>query len=121
MRRSLLIVTRAGHLRAALKPLRAAGLRVLEARTGLSALLLCACRPVDLAVVDTEAPGMDWRTLLAKLSGAFPALPVLTVTSRDDAAALAERIREALDAAAPRKQPAVEGAVGASSAGRRSA
>lgn len=121
MRRTLLIVTRAGRLRAALRALCGPGLRVLEARTGLSALLLCACRPVDLAVLDTEAPGMDPPTLLAKLSGAFPALPILTVTSRDGAATLAERIREALDAAAPRKQPAVESAIGAGSAERRPA
>ncbi len=108
MRRTLLVVTRPANLNAALRRFRGPGLRVLEAQTGLAALLLCACRPVDLAVMDMEAPGMDWPKLVGKLSAAFPALPVLGITSRDDAAELSERIREALDAPARRKQPAAE-------------
>ncbi len=108
MRRTLLVVTRPANLNAALRTFRGPRLRILEAQTGLAALLLCACRQVDLAIMDMEAPGMDWPKLIGKLSAAFPALPVLGITSRDDTAALSARIREALESPATRKQPGAE-------------
>jgi CheY-like chemotaxis protein len=104
MRRTLLALTPSAKLRAALQPLRRTGVRVLEARTGIAALWLCASRPVDLAVLNFEEPGMDWPKLVEKLSSAFPGLPVVAMTERDEPADVTDRIHEAL-AAAPRKQP----------------
>jgi CheY-like chemotaxis protein len=121
MSHTLLTLTSTANLRTALKPLRGAGLRVLQARTGLAALLLCACRPVDVAVMNLEEPGMDWPKLREKLFAAFPGLPVVAITERDEPELLAQRIRETIDAAAPRKHPATQQASGTGSVHRRRA
>jgi CheY-like chemotaxis protein len=121
MSHTLLALTSTANLRAALKPLRGSGLRVLQARTGLAALLLCACRPVDVAVVNLEEPGMDWPKLREKLFAAFPGLPVVAITERDEPELLAQRIRETIKAAAPRKHPTTEHGSGTGSAYQRQA
>jgi DNA-binding NarL/FixJ family response regulator len=121
MTHTLLALTGTANLRAALKPLRGSGLRVLQARTGLAALLLCACRPVDVAVMNLEEPGMDWPRVREKLCAAFPGLPVVAMTERDEPELLAQRIRETIEAVAPRKHPLAEHASAAGSAHRRSA
>ncbi|HVX67493.1 MAG TPA: hypothetical protein VHA11_12860 [Bryobacteraceae bacterium] len=121
MTHTLLALTSTTNLKTALKPLRSAGLRVLQARSGLAALLLCALRPVDVAVVNLEEPGMDWPKLREKIFAAFPGLPVVAITERDEPELLARRIRETIESAAPRKQVTTEQASSAGSAYERPA
>jgi CheY-like chemotaxis protein len=105
MIRTVLVVSQDPAIRCALKELRGPELRLVETATGLGALFLCAFEAVDLLVVDPAAAGMQWPGLLEKVTFAFPQMPVLSAEAGEEAAALRQRIREALASAVRRKQP----------------
>lgn len=105
MRRTLVFVSRDAKVRSALKSLRGPELAVAETESGLGALFTCAARPVDLLVIDIDTQGMHWPTLVEKLSTAFPALAILTVSAKRDREALPALVRERLDHTATRKEP----------------
>jgi CheY-like chemotaxis protein len=66
--------------------LRAAGLCVLEAEDGRSALETAGHwnAPIDLLVTDVEMPHLDGPTLADKLVHQRPGLPVLFVSAREE-------------------------------------
>jgi DNA-binding NarL/FixJ family response regulator len=105
MRRTVVLVSRDAKVRSALKSLRGPELAVAETASGLGALFTCAARPVDLLVIDVETPGMHWPTLLEKLSTAFPALAILTLSGRRDGETLLTVVNERLESAVSRKEP----------------
>ena len=106
MRRTVLVVSQNPKVRSAMRSLRGADMRLLDADSGLGALFICASQRVDLLVIDVETPGMDWPMLVEKLSTAFPAMPVVSMPGRRDANSLATLVLEALDSAPGKKQPA---------------
>lgn len=103
--------------------LRAEGFRVVAVSGGLEALALCACREVDLMLVDLALVRISAEELICTLRDRFPALPIIGVSSDPartrpaglmdllvkplDPAAVAASVRRAL-ACAPKKQPGVE-------------
>lgn len=103
--------------------LRAEGFRVLSVSGGLEALALCACRAVDLVLVELELVRVSAEALVATLRDRFPALPIVGLCGDParprpagladvlpkplDPAALAACVRRTL-ACAPRKQPGIE-------------
>ena len=105
MRRTVVVVSKDPKVHSVLKTLRSPSLRLLEAPTGLGALFLCASQPVDSLVIDPDTPGMDWPRLTEKLAQTFPALPVVTLAAGQDESRLAQRLQNALESTASRKQP----------------
>jgi CheY-like chemotaxis protein len=79
--RTVLVVSPRAKIRAAARGLARPSLAVLEATTGLGALVVCAAHAVDLVLLDETAPGMDAPRLIQKLSDAFPDLAVEAVSA----------------------------------------
>jgi len=79
--------------------------RVLEARDGLQALSVCACRAVDLLLIANDLPGIGANALAQKLALPFPGTPVLELRESEEGGALRERIRQALGDAGGRRPP----------------
>jgi CheY-like chemotaxis protein len=106
MKRTVVVVSKDQKVHSVVKTLRSPSLRLLEAPSGLGALFLCASQPVDSLVIDLDTPGMDWPRLMEKLTQTFPALPVVTLAAGGDEGALTQRLHDAFDSGASRKQPA---------------
>ncbi|MEK7408604.1 MAG: response regulator [Acidobacteriota bacterium] len=103
--KSILVVDDERRSRSLLKSaLRERGYRVLGAASGLEALAVCACRPIDLLLAKPEMPGIDGRQLAEALARPFPGLPVLYFR-QPDAATLIRDVEEALAAPPPKKEP----------------
>ncbi|MGD0199569.1 MAG: response regulator [Bryobacteraceae bacterium] len=115
--RTVLIVSPDRRVRSALKSLGRPDLRILEAASGLAALVICASVPADLVAIDRSVPDMDTLRLIEKLSGAFPDMPVMTFPAGDTTATVRENLTALLESAVCRKQPAL--AYAAPSAVRR--
>ena len=119
-RRTILIADPKPEIRQFVKnALRGEEWRVIEARGGLEALCVCACRPVDLLLIAKDLPGIDGVRVVEKLSHPFPTLRVLYLGGGEDAIGkpldaddLRERIGRALESATIRKSPANEAASG---------
>ncbi len=56
------------------------GYKVLKAADGLDGLEMINNNIIDLAIVDVKMPRMDGITLLSKINGNFPDLPVIIMT-----------------------------------------
>jgi PAS domain S-box-containing protein len=74
--------------------LEAIGHRVTPVRTPAEALALARARPCpyDLLITDYDMPGMSGTQLARRVAEAAPALPVLLVSGREDAAAAAAHL-----------------------------
>jgi DNA-binding response OmpR family regulator len=64
--------------------LRAHGFEVLSALDGITGTDLALSEPVDLVVLDMMLPGRGGLDVLARVSAAKPALPVIVLTARGD-------------------------------------
>jgi CheY-like chemotaxis protein len=105
MSRTVVVVSKDPKVHLLLKSMRGPELRVVEAASGLVALFVCASQAVDALVIDLDTPGMEWPRLVEKLSQAFPALPVITLSATQAEGELAAKLDDAFAAAAQRKQP----------------
>lgn len=94
---TVLVVGRRAARSAARASLEEAAYRVLEARDGLQALCVCACRPVDLLLIDNDLPGIGAGALAQKIALPFPDTPVLPLEEKEAGESLRERVRTALD------------------------
>jgi CheY-like chemotaxis protein len=104
---TVLVVDRRAVVRSSVRDsLEVAEYRVLEARDGLQALCVCACRPVDLLLIASDLPGIGAGALAQKLALPFPDTPVLSLEEKEEAETLRQRVRTALDART-RRRPAV--------------
>jgi len=67
--------------------LSSAGYRVLTALGGLEALEIMDSKPVDLALIDINMPGMDGYTLIKKIreDSIFGEVPVIIITTETEA------------------------------------
>lgn len=106
----LVVDPRAGVRSSVRDSLQQAEYRVLEARDGLQALCVCACRPVDLLLISADLPGIGAGALAQKLALPFPDTPVLPLDDKEEGETLRERIRIALDARTPRRPVAAHAA-----------
>lgn len=112
--------------------LRAEGFRVVGVPGGLEAMALCACREVDLVLVELGLARVGAEAVVSALRDRFPTLPVVGLCGDParprpaglvdilpkplDAASLVASVRRAL-ACAPRKQPGIETPAGRRQAG----
>ena len=104
--KSVLVADDGRRSRSLLKSvLRERGYRVFGAASGLEALAVCACHPIDLLLAKPGMPGIGGRQLAEALARRFPALPVVYL-GQSDAAALLGEVEEALAAPPPKKGPA---------------
>lgn len=60
--------------------LRAAGWRVWEAASALEALLICACRPVDLVLTEMELGRISGEELARRIAERFPEAVVVAMS-----------------------------------------
>ncbi len=82
MERAVLVVDGDRKLRAAVrKILREAGYRVFEAATGLEALVICACRPIDLMLTELALSGIGGIQLAEAVRERFPSVRILGMSA----------------------------------------
>src|SRR5215813_7956254 len=74
--------------------LEAAGYRVTLAEEGVEALARAAEEVYEIAIVDLKMDGMDGITLLEKLLGVYPALPVIILTAHGTIASAVEATKK---------------------------
>jgi two-component system NtrC family response regulator len=70
------------------------GFRVYEASDGEEAIHIARLRPVDVAVVDIQMPGMDGIEVLKKIKKIDPAIEVLIITGNANPESLRSTIVE---------------------------
>ncbi|HVW24459.1 MAG TPA: sigma-54 dependent transcriptional regulator [Polyangiaceae bacterium] len=91
--RVLVVEDEAGARSALEKLLKAANYTVDSAEDGVAALEVAADRPPDVVVTDLTMPRMGGMDLLKKLREQDPDLPVIVVTSLDDASTAIQAMR----------------------------
>src|SRR5437879_523195 len=72
------------------------GHSVIEASSGEEAIELAGSKPVDIVLLDVRMPGRDGLWALAQLQKLYPKLPVVMLSTFDDA----EPIRASLEGGA---------------------
>ncbi len=68
------------------------GYTVVRASSGEDALALCTVESFDLLLLDERMPGVDGLTVLERLEGIRPDLPVVMITKQEDEGLMEEAI-----------------------------
>lgn len=99
--RAVLVVDPDRKVRARVRSvLRAAGYRVFEAASALEALVICACRPIELLLTELELGGISGAELARAVGERFPTVAVVGMGVPESLAAgetMRERLAKPLD------------------------
>ncbi|MGA7156200.1 MAG: response regulator transcription factor [Acidobacteriaceae bacterium] len=82
--RALLVDDEPGIRRALSTTLRELGFEAMEASRGEEALHLAQSRSFDVVLLDLNMPGIGGMETLERLRSAYPRLPILVITVRDE-------------------------------------
>jgi len=94
MEKILLVDDDAVHRVLLKRALKSADFEVFDVGDGANALSLLDRRTVDLVVLDVMMPGMDGWTLMKRIHGREPTLPVVFLTANGSIPSAVEAIRE---------------------------